>query len=566
MEFLMRRLVATFLLCFVLIALVACGGGSSTPPPPPPPSLVISPASANVVIGGSQNFAVTNFTGAVTWTLTGPGTISSSGVYLAPSTFPGTNQDQVKITATAGSQTGSTTATVVFPNNHGSFQSGPIKLGTSGGNVNDVSSTSCCIGTLGSLINRGGTFLILSNNHVLDRSGTGQPGIDQINQPGPTACFGLNKTVATLTQGAALKPTAGSDPNGCSGSTAPFCGSAPSNVDAAVAAVVSNTIVDNVGGVPTGSILDLAATAGSTSIGDAPPSSTPGVATIGMQVAKSGRTSGLTCSSISSTNTTIRVSYDSSCGGAVAFDATFHNQILVNGTNFLESGDSGSLLVNAANAQPVGLLYASGSSGAAANTIQDVITAFTQTGPPAVVPTIVGGSDHPVSCAPTASITGTQVGQGGASTLTPKQRQAATAAMERHIGVLRADPAVKSISVAASADSPGDSAVLIEVSGATTAAIPATLDGVRTRVIYTGGAPALSAAAIKSAVAVKEAHESAFISQRGIQGVGVGRSDDNPAEPAITIYTVRGIAHNPIPAVIDGVRTKIIDGTPFVAR
>jgi hypothetical protein len=56
------------------------------------------------------------------------------------------------------------------------------------------------------------------------------------------------------------------------------------------------------------------------------------------------------------------------------------------------------------------------------------------------------------------------------------------------------------------------------------------------------------------------------MSSPGVQGIAVGRSDDNPAEPAILIYTLKGVAHAPIAPVIGGVRTKIIESGPFVAK
>ncbi|HEV8181697.1 MAG TPA: hypothetical protein VGQ61_04950, partial [Candidatus Angelobacter sp.] len=61
----------------------------------------------------------------------------------------------------------------IFPNDESLAQSPPVKLGTSGGNANDLGTKVCCIGTLGSLWTHVGTPnpVILSNNHVLDRSG-----------------------------------------------------------------------------------------------------------------------------------------------------------------------------------------------------------------------------------------------------------------------------------------------------------------------------------------------------------------------------------------------------------
>ena len=552
----MTRIVSAFLVSFVLIGLVACGGHSSTPAPTPTPAVTVSPSSASVALNGSQTFTSSGTN--VTWSSSGPGSIDAkSGVYLAPTTFPGVGANTATITATASNGTATATAVVVYPNVHQSFQSGAIELGTSGGNVNDTSAKGCCIGTLGSLINRGGNLFILSNDHVLGRSAQATAG-EAINQPGPLACFGSNKLVANFTQAGALKPTAGTDPTNCAGSTAPLCGKSPSNTDSAIAAVV-------LGQVDTaGTILDLGA-AGPTSIAAAPPSSTPFVGTPapGQNVAKSGRTSALTCSTVQGVGGTFRVSYDSSCGGPVAFDATFTNQISVNGGNFIQAGDSGSLLITADKSQAVGLLFAAGSSGAIANTMTDVFTALTNA---SGTPTLVGGADHPVSCAPTQSVQSTQVGIGAASTITPQQQKAAASARDRHARVLLADPAIGSVKVGASADNPREGAVVIEVNGPPKAPIPVLLDGVRTRVIYAQAPPPLTKAQIDRALAVKQAHNDAVMSSPGIQGIAVGRSDDNPAEPAILIYTITGVPHPPIAQVIDGVRTKVMDGTRFVAR
>src|SRR5207244_8202008 len=63
----------------------------------------------------------------------------------------------------------------------------------------------CCSGTLGSLVSRGGAEFILSNNHVLARSDQAKPG-EAITQPGlvDNRCKAGN-TVAHLTQAAPLK-------------------------------------------------------------------------------------------------------------------------------------------------------------------------------------------------------------------------------------------------------------------------------------------------------------------------------------------------------------------------
>ena len=58
-----------------------------------------------------------------------------------------------------------------------------LNFGVSGGNVNDITRRFCCSGTLGSLVQAGGTQYILSNNHVLGLAGRATAG-DDVSQPG----------------------------------------------------------------------------------------------------------------------------------------------------------------------------------------------------------------------------------------------------------------------------------------------------------------------------------------------------------------------------------------------
>src|SRR3981081_881427 len=80
--------------------------------------------------------------------------------------------------SSAPAPTPTPTPSQVFPNDQSLAQSAPVKLGTSGGNANDLGTKVCCIGTLGSLWTKTGVTrpVILSNNHVLDRSGNGAAG------------------------------------------------------------------------------------------------------------------------------------------------------------------------------------------------------------------------------------------------------------------------------------------------------------------------------------------------------------------------------------------------------
>lgn len=557
----MRNLCAGFLSCCVILGLAACGGGGGghpTPTPTPTPSLTVSPSSATVALGATQQFSATSGVTPVTatWSVNGVqggnstvGTIDGTGKYTGPATFPSPNAFMV--TANASGASGNANLTVAYPNDNHLSQSRPVKLGTTGGNskdfVNNGTTVTCCSGTLGSLIIQGGNFFILSNNHVLDKSSFGTLG-DPIGQPGlvDNNC-NAGAAVATLSQAAALKPSP------CTG----VCtGPAPSNVDAALAQIVSSATVDT-----GGNILDLGA-AGPSSIAAAPPSLTNAVPSTVLSsnegVAKSGRSTGLTCSTLSSVTTTVSVDYNSSCGGAKAFTATFTNQIIINGATFSASGDSGSLVVTSDTARPVGLLFAGNSTSTTANTIADLMTAFGSF-------TFAGGADHSVSCdaTATASSVSKTVGASSAS-LSTEESERVTAARDKYASYLYANTAVRDVSIGGSVDNPQEGAVVITVHGST--AIPALVDNVRTRVVYEDApAPRASVADINRAAAIQQAHAPALMKESGIQGVGVGVSDDNTAETALVIYVITGMPHPEIPAVIDGLRTKIIEGDRFRA-
>jgi len=544
----------------LLLVLVACGGGghSSTaaPTPTPAPGLTISPSSAVLALGTSMGFTATGPGGtpvAVNWSLSNPvGTLQPSGstaMYTAPNSFPSPNSFTVTATLQSdSSKTAGAAVSVVFPNDNHLAESTPVKMGTSGGNATDISGNFCCSGTLGALISRGGVTYILSNNHVLAKSDNGTAKTtDPVTQPGlvDNNCS-PGTTVAHFSAAAALKPTSGNN------------GPAPSNVDAAIAQIVAGTVDTS------GSILDLGA-AGANSIAAASPSSTLAVpaSVLGANegVAKSGRSSGLTCSTLQAINVTVSVDYSASCGGGTTFTATFNNQLIINGGGFSAGGDSGSLVVTSDTARPLGLLYGGNNTSTSANPIADVIAAFTNA---SGTPAIVGGSDHAVSCDPTASAPAASQGPGGSSAiLSVSEQQRTAAARQKHAARLMQDPAVESVEAGVSEDSHGEGAVVIKLSGAPRSAIPQTLDGVRTRVIRPGGGvPQLSQADLDQATAVKESH-SDLMRQPGVQGVGVGRSSDNPAETAIVVYVIAGQPHPPIPAVLGGVRTKIVEGDRF---
>jgi hypothetical protein len=454
-----------------------------------------------------------------------------------------------------------TPPTTVFPNDQSLAQNPPVKLGTSGGNANDLGTKVCCIGTLGSLWTKVGVTnpVILSNNHVLDRSGNGAAG-EAINQPLQLACTAPGapapQTVAHLTQGAALKPVANETTNPCAGdaSKAALCGHAPSNVDAAIAEIVAGEVDTG------GTILDLGPV-GTTSIAAAAPSATIGTPALSEGVGKSGRTTGLTCSTIQSLSTTVLINYENTCGSTTPdFTAYFTNQIVIAGGSFSAGGDSGSLIVDTSTARAVGLLYGGDNVSTVANPISDVITAF---GGPAAF-SIVGGADHAGSCAKQATAGATQVGT-AQSALVPAERDRVVAVQKARGQALMRDFGFASIAVGPSADNPKEGALILHVAGKSVPAVPAVIDGVRTRLVFDDpafAAPAISGQQVSNTAQIKDAHVAAFLG-KGIQGVGVAVSSDNPAETAISFYVITGQAHPTIPAVIDGIRTKVIEGTPF---
>src|SRR6266566_9978577 len=231
---------------------------------------------------------------------------------------------------------------------HTALQTPPIQLGTSGGWSKDLANGYCCGGTLGSLVSIGGVQYILSNYHVFEsdivsggNNTTAQTG-DPIIQPGliDVNCNASNaQTVGTLVKKSSLPG---------------------SNVDCAIAAVVPGMVRTD------GAILEIGTI-----------SNTTVSAFINQAVKKSGRTTGLTHSSVSGLNATIIVDYDNECAGGFAFTKTFTGQIVVAnpGNHFLNSGDSGSLMVEDVATTPhaVGLLFAGTSVDAIANPIGQVL-------------------------------------------------------------------------------------------------------------------------------------------------------------------------------------------------
>jgi hypothetical protein len=579
----------------LVLFLSGCGGGStaSSVTTTSAVHVAVQPPTANVPNFLTQQFSAT-VTGssntAVTWEVNGKpggsqksGFISSTGLYVAPSAVP-TKIDSKQNTVTttvmisAVSQADSTasgTSTVTIVPDNGNSQTAPVELGSSGSNAHDSidngKTITCCGGTLGSLVTRGGVQYILSDNHILARSDAATVG-DAIVQPGlidtSTCTTAGTTTVANLTQFSNLQAT-------------------PSqNLDAAIAQVIAGKVD------PAGKIIYLGATVDSNGVpvADAPQGGTGLAASsvaVGRPVAKSGRSTGLTCSTVEATNITTSVDYTVNCDGTgTKFTVSYTNQIGVIGGDFSGQGDSGSLIVTQDTATPVALLYAGSNTDTVGNPVADVLNFF-KSGGNAV--TFVGGAAHAVvGCTlPSAPQSAKTV---ESALLAADVIQKATATRDLHSPELLAYPQVQAVGVGQSYDNPKEPAILFFVTqGDSRTNLPAQVDGIRTRIIEKalfakrGAISAEDSAILEKSVAapqlvysvsdaemarakvVHAAHVEALMKQAGVQGVGIGSSVDSPGESALMIFTIRGVPQDPIPAVIDGVRTRVRESTRFRA-
>jgi hypothetical protein len=577
------------------MTMVSCGGGgggSTTPI-----TVSITTDVSNIETFQTVQFAAT-VTGtsntAVTWQLTCGttgsvcGSITPSGMYVAPNTVPtlasATSTDPATVTVTATSQANTSVSNFVqFTIDSINLQPFPVPvpLGTSGSNVGAICLTPapgfCFGGTLGSLLTSNATppaVVILSNNHVLGLSDGGTVG-QAVTQPGviETNCSTMGTiTVANVSTIINLQ-TQPSPP-----------------VDVTTAQIISGQ-VDT-----TGSILELGALNNVNIPQPAPPAGGAGITTAPMKLlAKSGRTTGLTCAAVDSIDTTMgfNVQYSQGCATTTSFSVTYDDEIVVgnmsNGQNFIGDGDSGSLAVDAETAEPVALMFAGSDTEAIGNPVADVLNALhTSTGH---TYSFVGGGMHNVAgCSLPGLSSVTVTPQSATATLPAGTAQRAQTAATNNSTQIMSTPGVSAYGGEGSLDAPNEPAVMIVVApGASHAGIPATIDGVRTRLIESNSPTAhgpltqlqtaqlatqteqaqtvtISDAAITQTKSIKEQHAGSLMSDPAVIGVGVSASLDSPGDPALMIFVLKGKAHGAIPATIDGVRTRIKETGPFRAN
>lgn len=319
-----------------------------------------------------------------------------------------------------------------------------LHFGVSGGNVRDISRRFCCSGTLGALVAAGGTQYVLSNNHVLGLSGQANPG-DDVSQPG---LIDNNCRVSTVVADFTTAPPLGS------------------NVDAAIAQLRAG-LMDS-----TGFIEDIGTI-----------SSVVGTPSVGLGVAKSGRTTGFTTGTITSVSTSVSVQYPKKCGSGGGTIISYTNQVVIgNQPSFSAGGDSGSLIVtNDACNQPVALLFAGSSTSTIGNPASDVISQ---------VSAALGSSVSFVgdNCsASTAALEPLALGRTQQPVLSDDAVEYAGEIMRRHVGNLMSRAGIIGVGIGASDLDPTQPVIVVYIDRTATsrASVPNRLNGVRVKRVFT---------------------------------------------------------------------------------
>jgi hypothetical protein len=309
-----------------------------------------------------------------------------------------------------------------------------------GGSIGRNAGSSCCneSGTAGALVTSNGMNLILSNDHVLanpvSTTNNGAAPGDPISAPGLSdfACQSPHE-VATFFSAPTLS----------------------TGIDAALGLLETDEINT------TGQIYNIGIPASST-IKPA----------VGMQVAKQGSATGLTCGTVKSASLTITPPIPYHPCGSKEFKVQFKNQVIVETGNinypFLLSGDSGSIIVKASTAQPLALLFAGGTDtttgqqAAVANPISSVVSALKIS--------FVGGSTHPIS--------GCHFKE--KETLLPNgEEERAARVKEKYEPQLLRIPDVFGVGIGASPDNPIKAAIVVLVSsGVSYERIPRSIEGI----------------------------------------------------------------------------------------
>jgi hypothetical protein len=255
----------------------------------------------------------------------------------------------------------------------------------------------------------------------------------------------------------------------------------------------------------------------------------------------------------------------------------FTNQVAVSGDRFSDAGDSGALVVDTSNAEPVGLFFAGGTDAAGvgqgvANSASDVLTELAAQAGGGASYTFVGGADHGVSC---LSYGDSTISSAQGVTLSNEQIARGQRALAAARLLVNPSTGVLGVSMGKSSDHPGEAAVIVYVDEGGSGSVPESVEGVRTMVIPTnpravsmGTAPlanafpgpaGLQGSALSQALTTKrQVARGLMAPNTAFFGVGVGQSLDNPREAALVIYVDRARIPDKLPQTINGLRTRYV--------
>src|SRR6267142_3802954 len=168
----------------------------------------------------------------------------------------------------------------------------------------------------------------------------------------------------------------------------------------------------------------------------------------------------VTCSKVIGVATTVSVQYHTTCGSSTTFSVNYTNQVQIASGSFSAEGDSGSLVVSVANADPVALLYAGSDTDTVGNPVGDVLNFFASRGN--AVSFVGGGAHQVLGCSLPVKPTSVSSAQ-SAVTVSPEAMHQAAAVRDAHAPELLAHPEVQAVGVGASLDNPREPAILFFV-------------------------------------------------------------------------------------------------------
>jgi hypothetical protein len=232
-------------------------------------------------------------------------------------------------------------------------------------------------------------------------------------------------------------------------------------------------------------------------------------------------------------------------------------------------------VLDASNAEPVGLFFASGADNSnhgfsVANPIQDVLSELAQKSQVEGQQfQIAGGAPHPITC----SNYDEHTAPASRSVSSFEVAAAKSAADIATVQLMRPDNGILGISTGKSLDSPGEAAVIVYVDkNRPGIAVPKVINGVRTLVIPTDGASVSAGTApttlnqtegihlptevLRAAAAVQQQSAPQLMADPAFFGVGVTQSYDNPAEAALLVLV--DLRKNPasMPDLVGGLRLR----------